>query len=388
MSMGITRRRLLVDGVLGGALAGATLMAPGLVLAAAPTERRFVFIILRGAMDGLSVVMPTGDPAYAGVRGSLAVPPGGMGARLDDMFTLHPALVTTAALYARGEAAFVHAVASPYRERSHFDAQNVLETGGTSAYALKDGWLNRLVAAMPAQGAIAIAATVPMALRGSAPVGSYAPSDLPQASDDLLQRVAALYDDDTLLHGLWTQAMDARALAAGNDAGRANPAGLGKLAATFLAKPAGPRIAVIELQGWDTHSAQAGRLNQQLKQLDMVIAALHDGLGSAWTQTMVLAATEFGRTVAVNGTGGTDHGTAGVALLAGGAVNGGRVIADWPGLAPGALYEGRDLRPTHDMRELMLGLVSAQFGIDPARLGPVLFPGGARLMPMTGLVRT
>ncbi len=380
----LTRRSLLGKAALTGALA----LTPRIAFAAAPGDKRFVFIILRGAMDGLSVVMPVGDSAYTGQRGALSEPPGGAATKLDAMFALHPAMVETASLYAKGEAAFVHAIASPYRERSHFDAQNVLETGGTAAYALKDGWLNRLVATIPGQrdAAIALAATVPMVLRGAAAVTSYAPSGLPQAGDDLLQRVADLYQADPLLHPLWSEAMDARTLAGGAAGGKASPEALGKLAATFLAKPTGPRIAVIEVLGWDTHAQQAGRLNNQLKQLDATIAALRDGMGPDWRHTVVLAATEFGRTVAVNGTGGTDHGTGGVAILAGGGVQGGRVIADWPGLKASALYQNRDLQPTTDLRSLLLGVSAAQFGVDPARLSHALFPG-AKVMPLAGLVR-
>lgn len=380
----LSRRTLLTRAALTGVLA----LTPRLVLAAAPTDRRLVFIILRGAMDGLSTVMPVGDPAYAGLRGSLAEPQGAP-LKLDAIFALHPALARTGAMYASGEALFVHAVASPYRERSHFDAQNVLETGGTAAYALNDGWLNRLVAALPvrADPPIAIAATVPMVLRGTAAVTSYAPSGLPDADENLLHRVNGLYEHDPLLHSLWAAAMDARTLAQGGDAKGGNPAALGRLAAQFLAKPTGPRIAVIELLGWDTHAGQAPRLANQLRQLDAVIGALKDGLGPEWGRTAVLAATEFGRTAAVNGTNGTDHGTGGVAILAGGAVAGGRVVADWPGLGAGALYEGRDLRPTTDLRGVMLGVGAGLFGVDPDRLAPNLFPG-SRVAPVTGLLRT
>lgn len=389
--MDISRRSLLGK----AALTSVVALSPRLVFAAAPTDQRFVFIILRGAMDGMSVVMPVGDPQYVSLRGALAVPPGEAApVKLDSTFALHPAMPRTAAMYAAKEALFIHAVASPYRERSHFDAQNVLETGGTAAYALKDGWLNRLVAALPAghESAIAIAATVPMALRGTAPVTSFAPSALPEANDDLLHRINGLYEHDPLLHPLWSEAMDARTLAQDADASAngkagANPAGLGKLAAQFLAKPNGPRIAVIELLGWDTHAQQAGRLAGQLRQLDAVLGALKDGMGLEWSRTTVLAATEFGRTAAVNGTGGTDHGTGGAAILAGGPVNGGRVVADWPGLGGSALYEGRDLRPTTDLRGVMLGVSASVFGIDPARLAPALFPG-AMVAPVRGLVRT
>ncbi len=390
--MDLTRRSLLGK----AALAGAFALTPRLAFAAAAaaTDQRFVFIILRGAMDGMSLVMPVGDPAYSRLRGALALPPGGaVPIPLDSTFALHPAMARTAAMYAAKEALFIHAVASPYRERSHFDAQNVLETGGTAAYALKDGWLNRLVSALPVgrEPPIAIAATVPMVLRGTAPVTSYAPSALPEANDDLLHRINGLYEHDPLLHPLWSEAMDARTLAqsggSGGGTGNASPVALGKLAAQFLSKPSGPRIAVIELLGWDTHAQQSLRLTGQLRQLDAVIGALKDGMGADWSKTAVLAATEFGRTAAINGTGGTDHGTGGAAILAGGAVAGGRVVADWPGLGNGALYEGRDLKPTTDLRSVMLGVGAASFGVDPARLGPALFPG-ARVTPLAGLLRT
>lgn len=370
--------------------AGTMLATPGLALAAAATDKRFVFIILRGAMDGLSAVMPVGDPAYAALRGNFGPPPNaGSPLPLGREFALHPALTEMAALYGNGEALFAHAIASPYRERSHFDAQNVLETGGTAAYALKDGWLNRLLPLLPRarEPAMALSPAMPMVLRGAAPATSYAPSQLPAADDDLLARVGDMYAGDPQLHALWNDAIDARMMAGSDAMGRSNPAALGRLGATFLAKPDGARIAVIELGGWDTHSGQAGRLNNQLRQLDGTIAALRAGLGPAWADTVVIAATEFGRTALPNGTGGTDHGTGGVALLAGGAVKGGRVVADWPGLAPAQLYEGRDLRPTADLRALFAGLAAEHFHLDPALVARTVFAGNA-VKPMAGLVRS
>lgn len=383
----LDRRTLLRRGALAAAgLATPGLATPGLAFAAAPTDRRFVFIILRGAMDGLNVVMPVGDPAYRGLRGPLADPAGDV-RKLDAMFALHPALDETGALYGRGEVLFVHAIASPYRERSHFDGQNVLETGGTAAYAIRDGWLNRALGALPAmREAVAVAPAIPMALRGPAPVTSYAPSALPKATDEFLGRVAGLYERDPELHALWSRAMEAREMATGETDRRSNPAALARLAASFLARADGPRVAVIEQQGWDTHANQAGRLNIQLKQLDAMIAALRDGLGPEWRRTVVLAATEFGRTAAANGTGGTDHGTGGLAIVAGGAVAGGRVIADWPGLTPSQLHDGRDLRPTTDMRSLMAGIACGHLGLDAATL-PRIFPGGTVVRPLPGLVR-
>jgi len=377
--MNISRRHLLAAGAAGLPLA----MVPGLALAAADTDKRFVLIILRGAMDGLGAVPPLGDPGYAGARGRIAADGR---ATIGGMFAFHPALAETAKLYAQKQALIVHAVASPYRDRSHFDGQNVLETGGTQPYQLKDGWLNRMLPLLPgAVRAVAVASAVPPVLRGARAVQSYAPSRLPDADEDLLARVGMLYANDAVLHPLWDKAMAARATAGEVGGGRNLPA-LARLAAEFLVKPGGARIAVLESDGWDTHSGQAGRLQNQLRGLDAAIAALRQGLGPAWKDTVVLAATEFGRTVQVNGTGGTDHGTASAAILAGGAVRGGRVIADWPGLATGQRYQGRDLRPTTDLRAVMLAASAWHMGLDPERAQRVLFPDATNLRPLAGIV--
>ncbi|MGY6157969.1 DUF1501 domain-containing protein [Paraburkholderia strydomiana] len=367
--------------------AGAILVSPRIAFASVVTDRRFVFVIQRGAADGLNIVVPYAEPAYATLRGALAID-ASSARRLDGTFALHPALVQIGAMYADRQALFVHAVASPYRDRSHFDGQNVLETGGASPYRLKDGWLNRLVAQLPSarENAIAFAPTVPMALRGNAEVTSYAPSALPQAPDDLLMRVSQLYDQDAQLRPLWESAMTARGLA-GDAGARQDPASLGKLAASFLSRDDGPRIAMIETGGWDTHSAQSTRLANQLKALDTMLAALRDNMGPAWSKTTVLVATEFGRTAAANGTGGTDHGTGSMAMVLGGAVAGGRVIADWPGLAPRDLYEARDLKPTTSLDSLIAGVASEGLGLDPQRTARALFSQTVATRPLTGIVR-
>jgi uncharacterized protein (DUF1501 family) len=371
--------------------AGAMLVAPQIVFARAATDRRFVFVIQRGAADGLNIVVPYADPAYASLRGALAVDTSAS-TKLDGTFALHPSLAQIGQMYGRREALFVHAVASPYRDRSHFDGQNVLETGGSSAYQVKDGWLNRLVGMMPGatsttrENAIAFAPTVPMALRGASNVASYAPSGLPQAPDDLLTRVSQLYEQDAQLRPLWESAMAARGLA-GDAGARQDPASLGKLAAGFLSRDDGPRIAMIETGGWDTHSAQMPRLAAQLKALDTMLAALRDGLGPAWSKTTVLVATEFGRMAAANGTGGTDHGTASVAMVIGGAVAGGRVVADWPGLRQSDLYQARDLKPTASLDALITGVASESLGLDPHRTSRTLFAQAGSAPPMTGLIR-
>jgi uncharacterized protein (DUF1501 family) len=377
-------RRLFLGG---GAGALALLALPRIAFAHAATDRRFVFIIQRGAADGLATLAPVGDPAFAGARAAFADDAGGA-AKLDGFFALHPALAETAKLYGTSEALFVHAVASPYRERSHFDGQNILETGGDAAYKLRDGWMNRLLGLLPAPEAkaIAVSATVPVALRGPHEVASYAPSALPDASADLLARVGELYGADPQLHPLWEQAMQTRAMA-GDAVGGQNGAATGALAARLLKGPEGARMALIETGGWDTHSGQRARLAFQLRNLDAMIAALKAGLGGDWADTLVLVATEFGRTVAPNGTGGTDHGTASAAMLLGGAVKGGRVMADWPGLRAASLYEGRDLKPTLSLDALIASALAEHYRLDPARAAATMFPDGAGFRPVEGLIR-
>lgn len=378
------RRSFLIGGALTTLAAG---IAPRMAFARAATERRFVFIIQRGAADGLGILMPVGDPAFSAVRGAFA-DDAAAATKLDSMFALHAAMPRAAALYRQRQAMFVHAAASPYRDRSHFDGQNVLESGGARAYQLKDGWMNRLLGLLPQDSAraIAVSATVPTALRGAREVASYAPSVLPDASDDLLQRVTMLYQGDEQLHALWSEALETRKLAGdlAQDNGR-NAAATGTLAARLLRPANGARVAMIETGGWDTHSGQKGRLTAQLRGLDAMIAALQTGLGPVWQDTLVIVATEFGRTVAVNGTGGTDHGTGAAAMLFGGGVKGGRVMTDWPGLAPAALYEGRDLKPTMRVDDLISGAIASHYGLDPARVAAGLFPTIGQRSPIAGL---
>ena len=379
-----TRRRFMA----GSLLAAACTAMPRLLLAAADTARRFVFIIQRGAADGLATIMPTGDPDLPRLRAALVAEGG---TRLDSMFTAHPALVAISDLYQQREALFAHAIATPYRDRSHFDAQNVLETGGTEPYRLNDGWLNRLLTLLPtsAAQALALSATIPVALRGAVEVGSYAPSNLPEAHADLKSRVAMLYEQDPMLHELWQQALATQAMAGDGAGAKRDPAALGALAARMLGSGGAARVAMIETLGWDTHFGQTGRLANELKALDALIAALRAGLGDQWRQTIVLVATEFGRTAAANGTGGTDHGTASAAMLIGGAVQGGRVIADWPGLASNRLYEGRDLRATLSLDSFIAGALAEHYQLDAARVAATLFPQvPLPSTPISGLLRT
>jgi uncharacterized protein (DUF1501 family) len=379
-----------------------TLLAPlaRVAHAAATADPRFVLVILRGALDGLAAVAPYADPQYRALRGPLALGnPGTDGGvlKLDGTFGLHPALTNLHALYAARELAVLHAVATPYRERSHFDAQKVLEAGRLAPAATDGGWLNRALGALQAAGAaraaVALNDRVPLVLRGEVAVSTWAPSKLPDVDDDLLARVRRLYDAaDPALAAKLAAALGARAIAGdagdGMGGGAQQIAPLVTAAARFLKSPAGPRIAVLDVGGWDTHANQGGaqgNLAQRLRGLDAGLLTLKTELGAVWADTTVLVVTEFGRTVAANGTRGTDHGTAGIALLAGGAVNGGRVVGDWPGLAARNLYQGRDLMPTTDLRAVFKGVLAERFGVREGVLETAVFPDSASAKPLEQL---
>jgi len=368
-----------------------------LALADAPVENRFVVILLRGAMDGLAVVPPYGDPLLADARASLIGKPVGVQSGLRDLggfYGLHPALEQIHAMYAANELLILHAIAGQYRTRSHFDGQDYLESGADQR--LSSGWLNRAIAAMPARrdaaDALAVGVSLPLLLRGPAHAASWAPSGFATPSPDLYARIAELHRADPLtgpaiVTGLRERGM-ANAALAGTDPepNRFSFPALATAAGRLLRAPNGPRIATMELDGWDTHKAQNDRLPGLLRQLDAGLAALKAALGDAWRSTCVLTMTEFGRTVRANGTGGTDHGTGTVAFLAGGAVAGGMVRADWPGLGPAALLDNRDLRPTADLRAVAMGVLIQHLGIPPTATGKI-FPGAEALVPLPGLIR-
>lgn len=383
-------RRTLIAGSL--ALGAGGLALPRIALAQASGTRNLLFVLLRGAADGMAMLAPVGDPGLEALRGASLVDYDGA-PRIGSFFTLHPALAEIGKAAQAGEALFVHAAATSYRERSHFDGQNLIESGGQVPYASKDGWLNRLVGLMndvtPGEQlrALAIAPSVPLALRGTAPVSSYAPSSLPDASADFMARVGALYESDAELAGLWARAIETRAIA-GDDGLRnlRDASANGALVASLMRGESGARIAMIELDGWDTHANQRGAFARQARGLDALLAAYRSGMGDGWRDTMVLVATEFGRTARLNGTGGTDHGTASAALVLGGGVRGGRVVADWPGLGAGQLYEGRDLAPTTALESVLAGAVAEHLRLDPAQTMARLFPGRSAT-PLSGIVR-
>jgi uncharacterized protein (DUF1501 family) len=370
-----------------------------LALAAAPTEQRLVVVIQRGALDGLAAVVPYGDPALAGLRGEITPPgPGQAGGVLDlgGFYGLHPALTGLHAMYAAGELLPIHAVAGPYRLRSHFEAQDCLESG--SDHVLSSGWLNRAVGQLPAGqasregAAVAIGVAMPLLLRGPARVGSWAPHGFGPAPADIYTEIAALAAADSIIGPAVREGLRARGFSQEALAGDPLPqsrsafATLGTVAGEMLARADGPRIAALEIGGWDTHASQEPRLKAVLKQLDAGLVALKTSLGPVWKNTAVLTMTEFGRTVRVNGTRGTDHGTASVAFVLGGAVAGGRVGGTWPGLSPGKLFEDRDLAPTTDLRSVAKALLVQHLGLDETKVG-IVFPASATAAPMGGLLR-
>ncbi len=387
MTMNLNRRTLIAGSLIGAG----TLALPRIAFAQGAGSRNLLFVLLRGAADGMAMLAPVGDPGLEALRGA-SLADYDNAPRLGSFFAVHPALAEVAKATQGGEALFVHAAATAYRERSHFDGQNLLETGGTAPYGLRDGWLNRL-AALLGEGApaplraLAIAPTVPLVLRGDAPVSNYAPSALPEASEDLLARVSQLYAGDAELGALWARALETKAMAA--DEGLRNlrnASAAGELAASLMRDAGGARIGMIELGGWDTHANQRGAFARVASQLDALLAAYKAGMGTGWADTMVVVATEFGRTARLNGTGGTDHGTAGAALVMGGGVRGGRVIADWPGLSASQLHEGRDLAPTMALESVLAGSLAEHLRLDPARVMARLFPGRTGA-PLSGIVR-
>jgi uncharacterized protein (DUF1501 family) len=401
----VNRRKFLAAG---SALATGALIASRVAFAQAREagDSRLVLVILRGAVDGLAAVPPYGDAAYARLRGGLALgAPGGANAALplDRLFGLHPQLAFLHECYGAGELAVFHAVASPYRERSHFDGQDVLENGTPRPHESQTGWLNRALAELPRAAkrgrkelGIALGQNVPLVMRGPAEIASWSPSRLAALDEDTLQRVQDLYAADPLLAHRLADALAADAVASGSQ-DRAPPregaarqyVELVRAAAGFLRRDDGPRVAVFDTIGWDTHANEGGAeglLAQRFGALDTGLRTLKDELGPVWRSTAIVLVTEFGRTAAVNGTRGTDHGTATAAFLVGGAVRG-RVIADWPGLSQRSLFEGRDVAPTRDLRSVLKGVLAEHLGVPARALEEKVFPDSGNARAARDLIR-
>ncbi len=392
-SMRLSRRSALL-----GLTASFTLGRASLAVASAPTEKRFVVVMLRGALDGMSAVVPYGDPNLSTWRAELL--PGAVGTEggmldLGGFYGLHPALAGLHAMYQANELLPVHAVAGSYRVRSHFEAQDMMEYG--SEHAMSSGWLNRVAEQMPAskggtETALSVGNTLPLLLRGPAKVGSWLPKSFARPEADLYARLQAMHHADPVTGPALAEGLKERGFtdaALNGSAEATNKYAFQSLctsAGHLLAAPDGPRLAALEIGGWDTHVAQKNRLGGALKPLDEGMTALKAGLGDAWKQTAVLVMTEFGRTVRANGSGGTDHGTGTVAFVLGGAVAGGRVQANWPGLSASNLFENRDLQPTADLRAVTKGVLRQHLGLDNAALARV-FPDSERAAALGGLLR-
>ncbi|MGB8630241.1 MAG: DUF1501 domain-containing protein [Xanthobacteraceae bacterium] len=374
-------------------------------------DPRFLTIILRGALDGLATVAPVGDPDWQALRGenALSLSDKMPALKLDNFFALNPAMPNLHGMFEAKEAIIVHASATPYRERSHFDGQDLLESGLPRPGASESGWLNRALAGLSPGGrvdprggkAFAVGPVTPLVVRGPAPILSWSPQQLMPASEDTVHRLLDLYRHaDTKLASVLEDNANLSAIEQANGMaqkpGAAGPAQVrayfseaAGTAAKFLAQPDGPRVGALALDGWDTHFNQGiaqGRLSQLLGSLDAALAAIKSNMGAAWRETVVALATEFGRTARINGTAGTDHGTATVALLVGGALKGGRVIADWPGLKAADLYQGRDLKPTTDLRAALKGVLKDHLRVDERALAQNVFPGSDGVKPMAGLL--
>ena len=404
-------RRGLLAGAAGFGLTLELIAVPAIAADSDLARRKLIVVICRGGMDGLSVAPPVGDSEYRGLRGALALDATAL--PLDGTFGLHPALTSVQALAQAGEARIVPAIATPDRARSHFEAQDVLETGAAGVYSASSGWLNRAVEALSAHrkiDALSVGATAPLILRGKVQTASWSPGRTVHAEARLPGLLQDLYRNDPLLgpalaRGLATEVMAQAATAdmqaqpatmtvqppPANSAqlvrqGREAARSLGLSLAGFMREPNGPQVAAISLDGFDSHAGQANLLNQRLAYMDAVLDGIHSGLGPEWRNTVVVAATEFGRTARVNGTGGTDHGTASTALLLGGALKKGGIVGDWPTLKANALYENRDVAPTLDMRGLFKGVLAEHMGLDRTALETTVFPDSAAAKPVPGLV--
>ena len=396
LKMNAARRRFL----LGAAALGASAAFPP-TLFAHTNSSRLVVMILRGALDGLAAVPPYGDPDYLPLHRELAIAaPGGTDGALalNDTFGLHPSLSFMHERFAAGELIVFNAVASPYRDRSHFDGQNVLENGLVKPIGAADGWLNRALFALSRGSssspdrAVAVSQNVPLILRGEAPVLSKSPQVTAAPDEDLLARLADLYSRDEWFSARLSEAVQTDKMV--DDAPRSSDSdrvtAAARLAAELMGSAGGPQIAVIEASGWDTHANQGGAMGNlaaRLGGLDRAVKSLAAGLGSLWQQTAVLIVTEFGRTAAMNGTRGTDHGTGGCAFLVGGSVRGGQVITDWPGLSSKSLLDNRDLRPTLDLRSVFKGVLEEHMRIDAHTLANRVFPDSHGARPLQGLIR-
>ncbi len=389
-------RRLFLQGASAGLIS--TLSGAGLAFAAAPTDNRLVFIVLRGGMDGLHALQPYADKDYKTLRPTLAgLAPGAEKAAIDlnGYFGMHHAFAPLRPLYAAKELLFIPASATGYRQRSHFDGQNMLENGSGKPFGARDGWLNRAIIGMNDNNkklGLALGPAVPLILQGDAHVQTWAQSNLPKADEDFIMRLGRVYASDPLFASALSDATGAIKPNLDKEDMARVPRNrqfeiAAKAAAQLLARADGPRIAVMESQGWDTHFAQETRLTNLFGQLSQGILDLKQGLGDAWSKTAITVVSEFGRTAAENGSRGTDHGTGGLAILAGGAIAGGKIAGIWPGLSRSALYEERDVRAVNAYEGIFKAALIGHLGIAQGFVEDKIFPASSSSVPINGLFR-
>jgi len=360
-------------------------------------SKRLVVIFLRGAVDGLNIVVPYAETAYYDARPKIAIPrPNQNGGvlDLDGHFGLNPALAPLIPLWRQGSLAFVDACGSPDPTRSHFDAQDYMESGTPGVKSTADGWMNRLLATLPEHTpvqAVNLGDTTPRILSGSIAVASLPlgrnsamPLDLPQVStafDRLYSGNDALsqaYQEGQQARKTLLTDLDAEMKAANN--GAPLPGGFARDAqrlAQLMVKDSSIKLAFLALGGWDTHVNQGGSQGQlagRLKPLGEGLATLVQGLGSVYQDTAIVVMSEFGRTVHENGDGGTDHGHGNVMWTLGGQIKGGKVYGEWPGVSIGKLYQGRDLAISTDFRDVIVSLLEGHLQLDDAKIHQV-FPG-------------
>ncbi|WP_372402716.1 DUF1501 domain-containing protein [Tistrella bauzanensis] len=340
----------------------------------------------------MATLPPVGDPDYADLRGALAFDTAEVGLIDDGLFAFNPALNSLRPWYDAGDLLFVHAVATPYRNRSHFDGQAVLENGLADQHRTNSGWLGRALQARDnAPVAVAVDGGVPLVLTGADRVMNWSPGRTSVPSPDVVERLAALYEADarfaSFADAMRTSVDSIRRLRATGTPQAASFV----VAARFLTENGGPRVAVLSVDGWDTHTVQGtikGRSQDALSKLANGLSTMRQTLGEErWTKTIILVASEFGRTARPNGSNGTDHGTGGAMMLCGGAVNGGRIVADWPGLSESALYDGRDLKPTLDMRAVLKGVALDHLRVSRESVENVVFPATSDVVPLADLVK-
>ena len=344
---------------------------------AGPAEKRnLIVVMLRGGMDGLSAVPYIGDDQLAAARPDILVR---QPASLDGNFGLHPALRHFGQLWQENKAAVVHAASIPYSGRSHFEGQNLMESGGHTPYADATGWLGRGMGQANLSG-LSLSLPMPLILRGEQAQDNFFPAALKLPDNLLLDRLAESYQEEPLLADT-LQAIQTRPLSmmgGGRASERREPAALARVAGARLADPDGPSVAVFDIGGFDTHSAQGGDTGEhanQLRDFDQVIKALHQSLGAALDQTLIVSLTEFGRTLSQNGGSGTEHGYGTAVLLAGGLLKKAQVLTDWPGLSKAQLFEGRDLQASIDARAVYAAAMASCFGVSQQKICAAAFFG-------------